>query len=355
MNKNKLVRGGIIAALFLFFSNTLLAAVVGEDTRRNLTLPEQAYFSDKVGYFADKRSLGQNLEQTSSELCKPNKRENAALCTFAYLEENILAIPGHCVESFYHNKISRGFDYYRDNFVFVKEKPNGELETRAPLELLFFRYIHNFFDVAVFRIDPFTESKQSIDQPNSIKADVGMVYSMGYPTGSQLQLTENSNILASYYSLLLTNLDAKQGQSGAPVFDHTHKLLGMIISGPKDLRWREKDSCFEEASYTDSFVNSTKVLQLQDWKSFDEKANSFIYEARAILEYWKRYQTYKSYQNYPEDLLLELFVLANQMSQLPQPKLNEIETVLIWTKAVKHTKFTEWLQKKRSHIDLSGN
>jgi V8-like Glu-specific endopeptidase len=104
-------------------------------------------------------------------------------------------------------------------------------------------------------------------KPNKTK-----IYSFGYPYGMPLYksygeiINNDSKTKKGYY---ITNLTAFNGNSGAPVFDQSNKIIGILFGGGQDFEYTKKTE--------DEKVNTIRYLKTIKFSRYVEEKENGIF------------------------------------------------------------------------------
>jgi V8-like Glu-specific endopeptidase len=158
-------------------------------------------------------------------------------CSAFLVAPDVLMTAGHCVMG--------PSDCAIYNWIFDYEMTENEAPTFVAKENVFqckSIIAHSYGigkpDYALIRLDRPTHREPLKLLASSLSAQKGdSIVMIGHPSGLPLKVTEGAKVLALQPGILVTNLDAFQGNSGSPVLDEKSGLVvGILVSGLPDYR-----------------------------------------------------------------------------------------------------------------------
>ena len=156
-------------------------------------------------------------------------------CTGFLVGPDILMTAGHCVTNM---KDCQGSDWVFDFEMSEKEgNPTGINRNNVyQCKSILAQSAGNKIDFAIIQLDrPTDRTPLNLAGPSAAVAPGTNLYMMGYPGGLPLKITDNAQVLKQDHHLLVTNIDAFEGNSGSPVLDAaTHLVIGILVSGNED-------------------------------------------------------------------------------------------------------------------------
>lgn len=168
----------------------------------------------------------------------------AGFCSGFGVSDNLFVTAGHCVEtqtdlhSFY---VVYNFNQENVNQTRVIFTPD---EVYTPIELVH-RRDDDGKDFAVIRLDrTIPATRQVVLRTTDVRKDEP-VFVIGYPCGLPLKYADGARVVdTSSADFFLANLDTYGGNSGSPVFDDSHQVVGILVRGARDFQFNATDKCF---------------------------------------------------------------------------------------------------------------
>jgi hypothetical protein len=127
-----------------------------------------------------------------------------------------------------------------------------------------------FLDYALIRLDRPALGRTPFKLAPKAVASGDAVAMIGYPFGTAARYTDSARVTHNDVrrDSFLTTLDAFEGNSGSPVFNSAHEVVGILVGGtpsantytPKGLRCERVNRCSEDGTKCDVPDTDTSVL-----------------------------------------------------------------------------------------------
>lgn len=250
----------IAIGLLMFASITARAAVFGADNRYPVTEISPAFgmsHATAIAVLSANATLNKagriDLDvDRLTNLCKDEPLANepslSYSCTGFLIAPDLLVTAGHCVyavntanqELKHETKLacevfSWLFDYQNTVTSEAATKNLGPDRLYRCKEIIYARQTEKapFLDYALIRLDRPALGRTPFKLA-SMPVSVGMAVAMiGYPFGTPAKLTNSAQVTLNNTARdsFLTSLDAFEGNSGSPVFNAAHEIVGILVGG----------------------------------------------------------------------------------------------------------------------------
>jgi len=185
-----------------------------------------------------------------------------AHCTSFLVAPDILVTAGHCL-----NKN----DFKTKKFVFgfrmkccataVTTVNNSQIYSAK--EIIAHQLNTTGMDYAVIRLDRKVKLVTPLKMaPQDAKAG-DWLYVLGHPCGLPLKFANQARVISSYSSIYFTaTLDTYGGNSGSPVFNTNHEVVGILVRGETDF------VSISSGRVSRQGRNGESVTKVSNWKGF---------------------------------------------------------------------------------------
>jgi len=164
-----------------------------------------------------------------------NQQRTLTACTAFLVKKDTFVTAGHCInEKNSQNKLLvRSFK--KDS---RKNKSTWYIEDEDIFEVKFLIKQELSISDGDFAIGKLSRDILDVNPLEISKTPVKKgdeVYVLGHPSGLPLKYTKNGKVFSDFNNFnFKTNLDTYGGNSGSPVFNGNHKVVGILIRGAKD-------------------------------------------------------------------------------------------------------------------------
>ncbi|KYG62603.1 hypothetical protein AZI87_15000 [Bdellovibrio bacteriovorus] len=189
------------------------------------------------------------------------EQPSLAFCSGVLVAPDLVLTAGHCVQRIKCENIALVFNYQKESLDLAAMVECKEvIAKKDSLEI--------GLDYALIRLNKKVESSVAKLSKKQVKVD-DKIYSLGYPLGSLKKYAEGTvRELWSDPTLIISNLDVFEGNSGSPVFNaETHELIGLLSSGERDFETDSNDPsqdnlkiCEEKGCTGEFIVPIEKIL-----------------------------------------------------------------------------------------------
>ncbi len=303
---------GLILLSFLASALPSSAAIFGNDTRISIT-ENSAYFpqarATAIAVISTSEAAPGKLKlpvDSPSSLCRDERFSQdptlAYSCTGFLVASDLIVTAGHCMVNVgesrnetetYCKAYSWLFDYNgssdpeaipAENLYHCKQVVYAVREEHAP-----------FRDFALVQLDrPVTGRAPYALARNSITGREALSM-IGHPFGTPAKLSRDAQVLLNNpeRQSFITNLNAFEGNSGSPVFNHAHEVVGILIGGtPSESLLKDKarscnryNRCSEDGA--NCTVPDTGTSQFPGFQRTGSEVQRII-PVRELIEAFKR-------------------------------------------------------------------
>lgn len=313
MNCSTIKKAVYFGLLFLFLNESVIAGIHEKDDRvyarfasaqqqelaKSIAtiIPHYKLRAQSRGYYKIDAVPLEEKRPLCSEGQKFSKDLSFSHCTATLLTEKYVVTSGHCIENFYHDRISeRSNSRLKNQRIVFNVKSDNQLISEDDIYSI--KYVHEFvfvqgiLDYAILELDRKVSFNPSIRMHKGEQA-IDSVFSMGHSEGTNLKFLGNTRNLKVRSFFVHSDLDAFEGDSGSPVFEtNSGALVGIINAGPKDYVFDGTRNCFEyhrigQGKALTRFIKLSKILRERT------KFENFYLEFHALLNYHHRYLRFK--------------------------------------------------------------
>jgi len=181
------------------------------------------------------RTLGYGWAYNLVENERFRDQQIGAHCTGFLVGEDLLVTAGHCINRVNYKDKRFVFGYRMVSKTEPKVFRVHEKDVYKAKELVAWSLSPTGGDYAVVRLDRKVEGVKPLEIRDSRLRKGDSVYVLGHPVGLPLKYAPNAkvtqDVFAEYFK---ASLDTYGGNSGSPVFDKDHKVVGILVRGETD-------------------------------------------------------------------------------------------------------------------------
>ena len=205
----------------------------------------------------------------AKQLCTNEKfhdQPSGAGCSGFLVGRDLLATAGHCISSDNFESLRIVFGYRMVENGVVLKVPAEDVYTVKKIVERVFDSNDDYAIVQLNQVVP--EAKASVLTLSSVDAKANdSVYVIGYPSGLPQKIAGGATVrnkpTASYF---VANLDTFGGNSGSPIFNASHKVVGILIRGETDYHWDDRASCYRSVSCPNTGCSGEHVLHVSRFR-----------------------------------------------------------------------------------------
>lgn len=190
-----------------------------------------------------------------------------AFCTGFLVGDDVLVTAGHCVNetSLMTMKVVFGYRMKNTRQPVTTVKSDNVYGVESVIQR---RLTRDGLDYAVLRLDRKVTNRQPLCMAKRDVVEDENVYVIGYPVGLPIKYADDARVTDTDYSYTFQALlDTYGGNSGSPVFNDQHEVVGILVRGRTDFTF--VDGCrrsvmvpLEEENWSGEHV--TKVSTWRD-------------------------------------------------------------------------------------------
>jgi len=206
----------------------------------------------------------------AKQLCKNENfydQPSGARCTGFLIRRDLLATAGHCISNDNMESVRIVFGYRMGGAGVVLKV---SAEDVFSVEEIVARVRDETDDYAIVRLNhSVPESRGSVLALSRTDASMAdSVYVIGYPSGLPQKIAGRAKVRdVSSASYFVANLDTFGGNSGSPVFNALHEVVGILIRGEQDYRWDEREGCHRPMPCPDTGCSGEHVLKVSRFQN----------------------------------------------------------------------------------------
>lgn len=277
----------------LFLSLSASAAIFGADNRHTVTDQSPVIELARATAIAVLKTNysvnGQTLTLATNPLTNLCKDEMLAgepsldySCTGFLVGPDLLATAGHCVYAVNtpNQELKHETGLACDTFQWLFDFQQGKQANLNNLyhckEIIYARQTEHapFFDYALVRLDrpAFGRTPFKVNPaPVALGEAVAMI---GYPFGTPVKYTDSARVTIDnpQRNSFLTSLDALEGNSGSPVFNAAHEVVGILVGGTPSANTyvsgtcERVNRCSEDGSRCNKPDTADEIKQLEGYQ-----------------------------------------------------------------------------------------
>lgn len=168
----------------------------------------------------------------------------AGFCSGFGVSDNLFVTAGHCIEtesdlhSFY---VVYNFNQEEANRARLVFSPQ---EVYTPVEVVHKEHSGGK-DFAIIRLDKAIPANRRAVLRTTDVAINEPVSVIGHPCGLPLKYADGATVLdISSPDFFTADLDTYGGNSGSPVYDASHRVVGILVRGARDFQFNYTDNCY---------------------------------------------------------------------------------------------------------------
>lgn len=168
----------------------------------------------------------------------------AGFCSGFGVNDRLFVTAGHCLESdsdinsFYVVYNFNQEDMNKARVVFTPD------EVYTAVELVRRRHVDGE-DFAVIRLDKTIPANRQATIRTSAVRNGEPVFVIGHPCGLPLKYADGATVRdTSSPNFFLADLDTYGGNSGSPVYDESHQVVGILVRGATDFLFNYSSKCY---------------------------------------------------------------------------------------------------------------
>lgn len=243
-----------------------------EQRKSNANVVAAIFSRGSVTRSADGRffSLPATTLAVAKQLCKNEHfydQPSGANCTGFLVRPDLLATAGHCISNDNMESVRIVFGYRMGDTGVVLKVPAEDVYS---VKEIVARVKDDSDDYAIVRLNRDVPKSTGSVLPLS-RSDARMadpVYVIGYPSGLPQKIAGGANVRdVSSASQFVANLDTFGGNSGSPVFNSSHEVVGILIRGEQDYRWDEIAGCRRPMPCPDTGCSGEHVLKVSRFQN----------------------------------------------------------------------------------------
>lgn len=192
-------------------------------------------------------------------------------CSGFLVGEDIVVTAGHCIKT--------KEEMLQKAFVFGFKMTNASTPVNKvsvdnvyyPVEIIS-RVLTSGADYCVVRLDrkvkgvkPMVLAKENAKVGDSI-------YVLGHPSGLPLKYADDAKVISVTTTYFSASLDTYGGNSGSPVFNNNHEVVGILVGGATDYIYDIDRKCVCSNTKPNESNTGEDVTNISVWREFVEKA-----------------------------------------------------------------------------------
>jgi len=186
-----------------------------------------------------------------------------ASCTGFLVAPDVVVTAGHCINSTNYKSRVFVFGYKMqsksyletkkitsDKVYFVKKVLGWKLDKSSGSDFAVIQ-----LDRPVKGVTPLKVSKKRVKTSQ-------YVYLMGHPCGLPLKFAPNGKVVSSWRTAyFIATVDAFGGNSGSPVFNADHEVVGILVRGEPDFEIYQGRRRVKKGSFGESITNASQWIE----------------------------------------------------------------------------------------------
>jgi hypothetical protein len=245
-------------------------SIMSEEVKENADAVASSWFSWEIKDNRDGTSSLETIPFKEGYNLAPGEpfsdQPIGAHCTAFLVAPDVMVTAGHCINKENIFKIRFVFGYKKIDRRTIRTTIENE-NIYKPTKIIAWKLNSKGADYAIVKLD---RPVKGIEPLELSSQDVKMgdyVYIIGYPVGLPLKYAPNAEVKGSWSSKYFTaSLDSYGGNSGSPVFNEKHEVVGILVRGESDF---EFDYIGRRRSRQGNWGES--VTKVSQWKEFIEK------------------------------------------------------------------------------------
>ena len=185
-------------------------------------------------------------------------------CTGFWVGGDIIVSAGHCLEpdKFIGKRFVLGFRMISSSAAYRTFEKNQVYHVS---EILAHRFTSFGNDYVVARLDRPVALHTAVPvkiAKERVKVN-DWVYMLGHPSGLPLKYTPNGKVLSVKDKYFGATVDAFGGNSGSPVFNMNHEVVGILVRGRKD--YVTGSDGFRRVNHANMYYNGETIIHFDQW------------------------------------------------------------------------------------------
>jgi len=189
-------------------------------------------------------------------------------CSGFLVGDDIVVTAGHCIttkDSMLEKVFVFGFKM-KDSSKVVDEVSDDNIY--YPVEIISRQLTNTGADYCVVRLDRKVKGVKPMVLAKE-DAKVGDdIYVLGHPSGLPLKYADGAKVIRTFFSHFEATLDTYGGNSGSPVFNSNHEVVGILVRGATDYIYDKDRNCVCSNKKSDNDLFGEAVTNVSIWREF---------------------------------------------------------------------------------------